>query len=72
VDKLVPITSPIFTKPWLDPIKSPFTVSELIKAVAPCIFTVESDDTVRVAKVLPNCVDKYVVEIKFAKLAVEI
>ena len=48
------MTSPIFTKPWFEPIKSPLTVSELMKAVAPCILTVESEETVRVAKVLPN------------------
>lgn len=33
--------SPIFTKPWLDPIKSPFTVSELMKAVVPVKLKVE-------------------------------
>ena len=45
---------------------------ELIKAVVPCKLKVDRDDTFRVAKVLPSCVDRYVVLIKLAKFAVEI
>jgi hypothetical protein len=43
-----------------------------MNAVAPCILIVESEETVRVAKVLPSCVERYVVLTKLAKLAVEI
>jgi hypothetical protein len=52
--------------------KSPLTVSELIKAVVPCREKVDRDDTFRVAKVLPSCVERNVVLTKLAKLAVEI
>jgi len=43
-----------------------------MKAVAPCILIVESEETVRVANVLPNWVERNVVLTKLAKLAVEI
>ena len=56
----------------MEPIKRPFTVSELMNAVVPCKLNVDIDETVRVAKVLPSCVDRYVVETKLAKFAVEI
>ena len=46
-------------------------MSELINAVVPCKLKVDRDDTVRVAKVLPSCVERYVVLTKLAKLAVE-
>jgi hypothetical protein len=52
--------------------KSPLTVSELINAVVPCREKVDRDDTFRVAKVLPSCVERNVVLTKLAKLAVEI
>ena len=52
--------------------KSPLTVSELINAVVPCKLNVDRDDTLRVAKVLPSCVERYVVLTKLAKLAVDI
>ena len=55
----------------MEPIKRPFTVSELMNAVVPCKLKVERDDTFRVAKVLPSCVERYVVLTKLAKLAVE-
>ena len=51
--------------------KSPLTVSELINAVVPCKLNVDRDDTLRVVKVLPSCVERYVVLTKLAKLAVE-
>ena len=47
------------------------TVSELINAFVPCKLNVDRDDTVRVAKVLPSCVERYVVLTKLAKLAVD-
>ena len=47
-------------------------MSELINAVVPCKLNVDRDDTVRVAKVLPSCVERYVVLTKLAKLAVDI
>ena len=70
--RVVAITSPILINPLFEPIVNEFVVSELINAVVPCIFIVESDETASVANVLPSCVDRYVVEIKLAKFAVEI
>jgi hypothetical protein len=48
----------MFTKPWFDPIKRAFTVSELIKAVVPVKLKVEREETLRLAKVLPSCVER--------------
>jgi hypothetical protein len=62
----------MFTKPWFEPMKSPFTVSELMNAVVPCKLNVDREDTFRVANVLPSCVERYVVLTKLAKFAVEI
>ena len=49
-----------------------FTVSVLMKPVVPVKLKVEKEETLRTAKVLPNCVERYVVLTKFAKFAVEI
>ena len=43
-----------------------------MKAVVACILMVDKDETVKVAKVLPSCVERYVVLTKLAKFAVEI
>ena len=43
-----------------------------MKPVVPVKVKVEKEETFRTAKVLPNCVDRYVVLIKLAKLAVDI
>ena len=60
----------MFTKPWFDPMKRAFTVSELMKAVVPVKLKVESDETLRMAKVLPSCVERKLVDTKFARLTV--
>ena len=56
--KLVPIVSPVSVNPVPVPIKRAFTVSELMKAVVPVKLKVERDETLRMAKVLPSCVER--------------
>jgi O-succinylbenzoate synthase len=50
--------------------KRAFTVSELIKAVVPVKLKVEKEETLRLAKVLPSCVERKLVDTKLARLAV--